>query len=107
MEKIIKGAAGFEITLKDDQYSFTYDRVSENELAALMIVREIFKYSKEQLKESLKQVKGKDLNMIKDRMGKITTSEYSISMMIESIIGEFLSEEKINKNPVSTEQLVG
>lgn len=95
---------GFEITLKDDQYSFTYDRVSENELAALMIVREIFKYSKEQLKESLKQVKGKDLNMIKDRMGKITTSEYSISMMIESIIGEFLLEEDINA--VSTNTLV-
>lgn len=94
MEKTIKDSADYEINLSEKGYEFNYKQTSENELAALMITRELLKFSKENLKESLKQVKGKHLEMVKDRLGKITTSEYTLTMMIESVIGEFLVDEK-------------
>lgn len=93
MGKTLKGKVDFEINLQDDKYEFDYERLSVNELASLMVVREILKFSKDNLKESLKQASGKHLELVKDRLGKVTTSEYTISMMIESVIGEFMFDE--------------
>lgn len=93
MEKTLKGAVEFEINLYKDKYDFNYDQLSVNELASLMVVRELLKFSKENLKKSTKQATGKHLEMVKDRLGKVTTSEYTISMMIESVIGEFAIDE--------------
>ena len=64
MEKTLKGAVDFQIDLKEDQYGFQYDQKSAtNELAALMIAREILKYNKQNLLKSLDQAKGTHLNM--------------------------------------------
>ncbi len=71
-----------------------------------MVVREILKFSKDTLKESTKQATGKHLEMVKDRLGKVTISEHTIKMMIESVIGEFLVDEISEEKSGITEPLV-
>lgn len=93
MVKTIKSSVDFEIELSEAEYKISYGQEPKNELAAFMIVREILKYSKDNLKSSLDQAKGKHLNIVKDRLQKVSISEKLISVFIESIIGDFLIGE--------------
>lgn len=98
MERTIKAILEYEVHLTDSEYGITFDRTSENELAACMVAREILKFSKENLLKSLDQAKGKHLKLVKDRLSKVTTTEYTLTLLIESIIEEFLIEEPCQEN---------
>lgn len=100
MTETIKGTITYDIELSDSGYQIKFDRNSENELAASIITREVLKFNKQNLKNSLGQAKGNHLKLVKDRLQKVTTTEYTIALLIESIIGEFLIHENSQKEKI-------
>lgn len=107
-DKIIEGTIKYKITVKENEYEIEFsEKTAENELACLMVSREIFKFMKENLKASKKQAKGTDLHMVKDRYNKITNGEYMHGIIIEHSIMELLSNkpEVADENKVKTENI--
>jgi hypothetical protein len=104
--KIIEGTINFKIEIKENEYDFEFsERTAENELLSLMVAREIFKFLKNNLKESKKQAKGADLQMVKDRLNKVTSGEYILGVSIEQTIAAILSNvpEVADETKVETE----
>lgn len=97
MNRTIKASLNYEIDLSETNYEIRFDRTAENELSAAMIARELLKYNKENLIKSLTQAKGPHLKMVRDRLQKVTTTEDTLRLLIESIISEFLIEDEVKK----------
>lgn len=98
----IKGALNYEIEISEEAYQIKFDRSADNELAACMVVREILKFNKENLQASLTQAKGNHLNMVKDRLNKVTTTEHTLKLLAESIIAAFLIEDETTKKEMES-----
>lgn len=96
IEHKLEGSIKYEVVYTDKSYEIRFDQGIENELAANMITREIVKFIKGNLMESVTQAKGKDLDLVKDRLGKITTTEYMLGMTIEQTLAEMLMENQVS-----------
>lgn len=100
---IITGQIHYEISFDDKSYQIKFDRGTNPELAANMIAREGVKFAKQNLTASVSQAKGKDLDLIKDRLGKVTSCEYILGMIIEQIIGQMLMDKELKAENSSAE----
>lgn len=96
----ITGSIQYEVKISDGNYQVTFSRTEDSELASLMISREVIKNSKEFLMNQLKDSKQKVA--LKDRIQKVTTTEYTLGKIIEAYLGNKAYEAEIknltNKN---------
>ncbi len=80
-KKSLKGSIDFELTYDDKEYTISYSKSVNNEMAAILIARELSKYCKANLLTHVENAKGKQKGLAKDRMSKMTTTEYTLGMM--------------------------
>lgn len=97
MTKTITGNLEYTIEISDTSCEIKMSQKLEDELAACIITKFLVGYIKQNLLESLKVVKGKDINLYKDRLGKITSTETVLALMTEDYIYE------INNRPETPE----
>jgi len=90
MEKSIKGSIGFELKLSDDKYEIKCSPTVENELTSFIITNEIIKTLKAGLIEVEAQSKGKNKLGVRDRIKKVTATEYILNLLIEETVNGLL-----------------
>ena len=89
--KIIKGTLEYEIHITEKDYELKASPKLEDELAALIIVNMLTGYSKDTISKSISKSQGKILNVLKDRLGKLNSTQSIVQLMSNDYVREFLS----------------
>ena len=82
MTKIIKGTFEYEIHITDN--SFELKEASpkfEDEFAAIIIANMITSYSKDVILKSIENARGNEINLLRDRLGKINSIMSILQLM--------------------------
>lgn len=82
MTKIIKGTFEYEIHITDS--SFELKEASpkfEDEMACIIVANMIASYSKDTILKSIENAHGNEINLLRDRLGKINSTMSILQLM--------------------------
>ena len=81
MTKIIKGTFNYEIHITDSSFELKTTPEFGDEFAAIIIANMITSYSKDTIMKSLDNAKGNDINLLRDRLGKVNSTMSILQLM--------------------------
>ena len=81
MTKIIKGTFEYEIHVSDDSFELKTTPEFGDEFAAIIIANMITNYSKDVILKSIDNAKGNEINLLRDRLGKINSTISVLQLM--------------------------
>jgi len=105
MKHEIKGSVDYELTTDSATHTsnLKYDSCIENDIVVLMASRSLCERALDTLRENKKKAKGKTLQLINNRIDKLTHARYGLEILSSSMI-EMFREIKLKALEVQNQE---
>lgn len=88
--KVITGEIKWNLEVNENDYLFTFNDSPENTLAGIEIARRMFEHVKQNLKDSAKNLHGRDKRVNGDRTNRMGFGSHAAQILFESLLRDLL-----------------